>query len=261
VNLKQLSHALASAFGPIFAPRRAKRQAALSAAFPRPWKDFLKTRCDHYRRLPVAYRAEFDRQVQIFLAEKQITGIETQVTDEIKLLVAASAVMLTVGWPGYTWDQLTEVLVYPQDFDRDYRFGGTDLSGQVHPWGIMILSAPALLRSFAVTDDGYHLGVHECAHLLDLAQTRCDGLPPYLSDESIRKWTTIMKHEEERLRRGDSVLSPYGLSAPAELFAVAVEAFFQTPVALMNSHNELYTFLSSYFRQDPAAWRSSPAAS
>ena len=178
-------------------------------------------------------------------------------SDEVKLLVAASAVMLTVGWAGYTWDQLTEVLVYPDDFDSDYRFGRPDRSGQAHPWGIVILSAPALLRSFAVRDDGYHLGVHEFAHLLDLAKTRFDGIPPYLSDESIRKWETIMAQEEERLRRGDSALSPYGLSAPAELFAVAVEAFFQTPVVLASSHSELYAFLSSYFRQDPAAWSAS----
>ena len=35
----------------------------------------------------------------------------------------------------------------------------------------------------------------------------------------------------------------YGLSGPVELFAVAVEAFFQTPVALTRSHTELYAFL------------------
>ena len=254
VNLRQFGHALASAFGRIFAARRVRRQAILSAPFPRRWKDFLETRSDHYRRLPAAYRAEFDRQVQIFLAEKRITGIETHVSDEVKLLVAASAVMLTAGWTGYTWDQLTEVLVYPEDFDADYRFGRKDLSGQAHPWGIVILSAPALLRSFAETDDGYHLGAHEFAHLLDLAQSRFDGIPPYLSDESIRKWLTIMEREEDRLRRGDSELRPYGLSGPEELFAVAVEAFFQTPAALTRSHSELYAFLSSYFRQDPAAW-------
>ena len=154
----------------------------------------------------------------------------------------------------YTWDQLTEVLMYPDDFDRDYRFGRPDLSGQAHPWGIVILSAPALLRSFARTEDGYHLGVHEFAHLLDLAQTRFDGIPPYLSDGSIRKWVTIMAQEEERLRRGNSELSPYGLTGPEELFAVAVEAFFQTPVALTRSHSELYAFLAAYFGQDPAEW-------
>jgi Mlc titration factor MtfA (ptsG expression regulator) len=216
----------------------------------------LRTRSDHYRRLPRAYRAEFHKQVQMFLAEKQITGVETDVSDEIKLLIAASAVTLTVAWPGNTWDELAEVLVYPTDFDRDYRFNRKELAGQAHPWGIVILSTPALLHSFSEHDDAYHLGYHEFAHLLDRSHT--GGIPAYLSDESIRKWMAIMDREEERLRLGDSELHPYGLSSRAELFAVAVEAFFLTPVTLKYRHRELYSFLATYFRQDPAMW-SKPA--
>ena len=172
----------------------------------------------------------------------------------MRLLVAASAVMLSLGWPSYTWDQLAEVLLYPEDFDRDYKFGGTEASGITHPWGIVILSVPALRRSFEETDEGYHLGFHEFAHLLDLAQTRFDGIPPYLTDDSTRQWLRILEKEESRLRRGDSVLDPYGLSGPVEFFAVAVEAFFQIPFALADRHGELYAFLSSYFCQDPATW-------
>ena len=56
------------------------------------------------------------------------------------------------------------------------------------------------------------------------------------------------------MRRGDSVLDPYALTGPEELFAVAVEAFFQTPRDLAERHGELYGFLSSYFRQDPVDW-------
>jgi MtfA peptidase len=236
-----------------FAPGQARRRRILSVPIPRFWTDSLQARSGHYRRLPADYRAQFNEQVQMFLAERRITGIDTPLSDELKLLVAASAVTLTVGWPGYTWDQVTEVLVYPEDFDRDYSLGA-DLSGQAHPWGIVILSAPALQRSFDVTDVRSHLGVHEFAHLLDLAHSRFDGIPPYLSDESIRQWMAIMAQEEERLRRGDSELSPYGLTGPEELFAVALEAFFQTPVAVKRSHGELYEFLAGYFRQDPAAW-------
>jgi len=255
VNLGTLAWTVASLLRRILGTDRTRRHANLPVELPQSWKDLLKSRSDHYRRLPVLYRPEFHQQVHTFLATKRITGVETHVTDEITLLVAASAVTLSVGWPGYTWDRLAEVLVYPSNFDRDYRFGGSDLSGQAHPWGIVILSAPVLLRSFEKAGDGYHLGYHEFAHLLDRSHT--GGVPADLSDESIRTWATIMAREEERLRRGDSALQPYGLSGPAELFAVAVEAFFLNPVTLVSSHGELYAFLASYFRQDPAAWSAS----
>lgn len=101
---------------------------------------------------------------------------------------------------------------------------------------------------------GYHVGFHEFAHLLDLLQSRFDGIPSGLSDDSIQRWMTIVQYEEDRLRRRDSVLDPYALSGPVEFFATTVEAFLQTPVALADRHGELYEFLSTYFCQDPASW-------
>ena len=257
-RLHQIAWALISRLGRASTRRRKQRQAALSIPFPRLWNELLQTRSEHYRRLPTAHRDHFRHQAQIFLSEKRITGVEMEVGEATRVLVAASAVSLTAGWPDYTWDQLAEVLLYPDDFDRDYNFGGTDASGRAHPWGIVILSVPALNRSFDISSDGYHVGFHEFAHLLDLAQTRFDGIPSYLTDDAIRRWVKIVQHEEDRLRRGDSVLDPYALSNPVEFFATAVEAFFQTPVALADRHGELYTFLSSYFHQDPASW-SQPA--
>jgi Mlc titration factor MtfA (ptsG expression regulator) len=119
---------------------------------------------------------------------------------------------------------------------------------------VVILSHPALEASFSATGRRGHVGFHEFAHLLDLSRASFDGVPSYLRDEGVRQWTGLIAHERERLERGDSVLDPYGLSSPPELFAVAVEAFFQDPVAVANGHRELYAFLASYFNQDPAAW-------
>jgi MtfA peptidase len=217
-------------------------------------------------------RQEFDSQIQVFLAEKRITPVETRLTGEARLLVAASAVTLTAGWPGYTWDQLREVLVYPDHFDRDYQFASTRLAkgasaeepgadpiltGQAHPWGVIVLSLPALTESVAATRQrGSHVGFHEFAHLLDLARSGFDGVPSYLPDDGVRRWTGLIEQERERLERGDSVLDPYGLSSPPELFAVAVEAFFQNSAAVANGHRDLYAFLAEYFNQDPATWLS-----
>jgi Mlc titration factor MtfA (ptsG expression regulator) len=219
----------------------------------------------HYRSLPPEVRQEFNRQVQVFLTDKQITPVETRLTAEARLLVAASAVTLTAGWPGFTWDQLREVLVYPEHFDRDYEFASGSsadpiMTGQAHPWGVVILSHPALQASFAATSvRGSHVGFHEFAHLLDLSSARFDGVPSYLPDDAVRRWIALMEREQQRLERGESVLDPYGLSSPPELFAVAVEAFFQVPAAIAHEHRELYEFLALYFNQDPAAWVSGQA--
>jgi len=232
----------------------AQRLAALAASFPESWREVLLDRYDHYDRLPDELRARFEDDVRLFLAQKRITGVEVEVTDELRLLVAASAVTLSLEWPDYDWDQLAEVLLYPQDFDRDYGFESEDLAGQAHPWGTLILSVPALLGSFADPDDAYHVGIHEFAHLLDADHTHFDGIPVGLRPHRSAEWVALVEKEMERLRRRKSVLDPYGGEDPVEFLAVAVEAFFETPLALRRRHRELYAILSEYFAQDPAAW-------
>ena len=234
--------------------RTARRRAALARPFPARWRELLVEGYDHYERMDAAWRARFEDDVRLFLAEKRITGIGIETSEELRVLVAASAVTLSVGWPDYEWDQLTEVLLYPDDFDRDYAFGGSERSGEAHPWGTVILSVPSLHESFEVPDDAYHVGIHEFAHLLDVDQTHFDGIPVGLSGVRAREWVRIAEQEMERLRHGRSEFDEYGANDPVEFLGVAVEAFFEIPQRVRRRHRELYAILAEYFGQDPAAW-------
>ena len=234
--------------------RAERRRALLRTPFPEPWRRFLLDRCDPYERLPVELRARFEQDLRVFLAEKRITGVGIRATEELRLLVGASAMTLSVGWPDYEWDRLTEVLLYPQDFARDYGFEMKELSGQAHGWGTVILSAPALIESFDHPDDGYHVGIHEFAHLVQVEQARFAEIPPGLDEEYGREWTELVTAEMDRIRRGKSVLDAYAGENPSEFLAVAVEAFFEIPLELRDRHREVYAILAAYFRQDPAAW-------
>ncbi len=234
--------------------KAARRRALLARPFPSEWRELLLRQYDHYERLDTAWRSRFEQDVRLFLAEKRITGVGVELSDELRLLVAASAVTLSVGWPDYRWDQLGEVLLYPDDFDRDYGIGGDELSGEAHPWGTVILSVPALIESFEYPDDAYHVGIHEFTHLLDLAQTHFEGIPAGLDDGQAREWVAVAEKEMERLRHGRSVFDDYGAHDPVEFLGVAVEAFFEIPQLVRRRHARVYEILSGYFRQDPAAW-------
>jgi len=234
--------------------RWSRRRAALALPFPEPWRTFLLDRYEHYHRLPPDLRRRFEDDVRIFLAEKRVTGVGIEATDDLKLLVAASAVTLSLGWPGYEWDRLTEVLLYPDDFDRDYNLEPGEQLGETHAWGTVILSVPALHESFEDPWDAYHVGLHEFAHLLDLGQGEFEGIPAGIDAAAAAEWVAVVEKERERMRRGKSVIDDYGEDDPVEFLGVAVEAFFEVSLALRLRHREVYRILSGYFRQDPAAW-------
>lgn len=234
--------------------REARRRAAAEAPFSPRWRAILAHRYDHYARLPPGLRPALEGRVQAFLAEKRITGVGVVVTDELRVLVAASAATLSLAWAAYPWDQLAEVLLYARDFDRDYSFEGRELAGEAHPWGTIIMSVPTLQQSFDHPHDGYHVGLHEFAHLLDKVGTHFDGILPGLDEVRSREWVALAAREMERMRRGESVIDPYGAESAVEFLAVAVEAFFERPIALRRGHAEVYSMLRDYFGQDPAAW-------
>lgn len=234
--------------------RWARRRAAVALPFPDAWRRFLEDRYEHYHRLPPELRRRFEDDVRIFLLEKRITGVGIEATDDLKLLVAASAVTLSVGWPDFEWDRLTEVLLYPDDFDRDYNLEPGEQLGETHAWGTVILSVPALHESFEDPWDAYHVGLHEFAHLLDLGQGEFEGIPAGLGPAGAAEWVALVEKERERMRRGKSVIDDYGEDDPVEFLGVAVEAFFEVSLALRLRHAEVYRILCAYFHQDPAAW-------
>jgi len=61
----------------------------------------------------------------------------------------------------------------------------------------------------------------------------------------------VMGEAFERLcKKGSPVLDDYGCEGPAEFFAVASEAYFQSGVRLKRHHRDLFELLRDYYLLD-----------
>ncbi len=216
----------------------------------------LERRVSFYARLHEEDRRRFEALVAVFLGEHSITGVDdVEVTREVRLLVGASAVRLVFGRPEWEYPDFGEILIYPGPFRTDGSYStqlddpSTAASGLVHSIGGVIISLPDLYRGFDDETDGYNVGYHEFAHVLD--GRRPDGVPDNLELGAYRGWAQVMHSEFERVRRGDSLLRGYAGSSPAEFFACSVEAFFEEPVRMRRAAPELYDQLAGYFNQKP----------
>lgn len=283
----------------IAARRERMRRKVLREPFPLAWREILVRRVGFYRQLDVQESQRFEQEIQLFLAEQRIYPLRSArgegvassgrdagdgsghelwrhfpegLTEEHKVLIAASAATLLIGRPDWRLPTVRDVVVYPMPFSQEsYEVGPFgDTVGQVHAFGPIILSLPDLLRAYPVQGSQSvnqvieigdlsgptgNVGIHEFAHVLDFmgADGRAGGLPALIAPEDRQAWAQQLRLEHERLLVGQSVLHPYGTRSDAELFAVAVEAFFMDSVRLRALHGDLYQLMCSLFQQDPAA--------
>ncbi len=238
-----------------FALRRPLRRARLlRAPFPARWREVLEAQVPFYQRLDGAGRRRFENDVRFVLAEHRFEGVDGVVaTDELRLLVAAAAAMLLHGRPGWELPAGRSILLYPGSFDERYVATGGPILGQAHGQGPLIFSVPSLRHGFADPGDGENVALHELAHALDFEQARADGVPAQLAPRAVGPWLRLLHRERDRIFTGESALRDYAASSEAELFAVAVEQFFEAPRELREKSPQLYEALAQFFAQDPAS--------
>lgn len=231
-----------------------RRRRLLTAPFPERWREVLERRVAFYRALDPDGRRRFEDDVRIFLAEQRIFADRgATLDDETRLLIAASAAMLCHGMPDFEWPSLRDIVVYPRAFDEGYQTSnGANIAGMVHAQGPILFSQRELKLGFS-RGDGHNVGLHELAHVIDFADGRADGVPGDLEWVATAPWVALVARRlAARRKRSGGVLRAYAGTNEAELFAVAVEAFFEKPVELRRRDPELYAHLAEYFRQDPA---------
>jgi len=198
----------------------------------------------------------FEKKVQIFLSEKKITGIETDVDNAARLLIASAAIIPVFKIEDWEYDTLGEILVYPDRFDYDYNFksGNRDVLGMVvQHTSSLIISKKELFKGFSSMDGG-NTAIHEFIHKIDEEDGDIDGLPVLmLNREQLAQWKSIRALEIKKIEEGKSDLDSYALSGESEFLAVAGEYFFELPERMKENSPDLYNIMKIIFRQDTAS--------
>ena len=256
--------------GPFLAERRRERLRA--QPFPATWRDILDRRVPYFRLLPRDLQRQLEQHVQVFVAEKFFIGCAGQeITDEVRVTIAAQACLLILNRKSDYFPNLTQVLVYPGAFVVERLMPSTlgvpgilqeqrqALSGESWTQGQVILSWADVMEGAAIVDDGRNVVIHEFAHQLDQQKGYANGAPWLGRRDRYPRWSHVMSEEFARLQQQASVgeaslFSHYGATSPAEFFAVVSEVFFEQPRSMAASHPALYDELRTLYRVDPATF-------
>jgi MtfA peptidase len=246
-----------------------RRHRLRSLPLPTEWERVIEHNVGFFESLSSADRRALFGNTQVLLAEKRFEGCGgLELTDEIRVTVAAYAAVLLLGRDTDYYPRLTSVLVYPSAYvargerhlgdgiweegDR-VRLGETGLR-----LGAVVIAWDDVPRGREGRNASGNVVLHEFAHQLDFEDHVADGTP-LLEPGQRASWSQVFGDEYERLRcavdAGEpTVLDPYGAKNRVEFFAVATEAFFCRGGELQAAHSALYRELRAFYHQHPAAW-------
>ena len=245
---------------------RLRRQKLMSTLPPETWRPILEKTLPIIGCLSDHHRQQLFGKMQVFLAGKKFEGCGGQeITEEIRVTIAAQACMLLLGRDTKMYPRLKTILVYPHTYQGGQQglFGGGSAEGARlgESWdrGVVVLSWNSVIggaRNFA---DGHNVTFHEFAHQLDQEDGAADGAPILGERSAYVTWARVFNREYKALvkltRRGKKdVIDRYGATNPAEFFSVATETFFEKPRQMKSTHPELFKELMHYYRVDPTDW-------
>lgn len=255
---------------------RYRLKKALEAPFPQEWIGYLEQNIDIYTRLPRELRLQLRKMIKQFLHQKHFSGAGgLEITDEMRVTIAAQACMLQINRGGGLYPKLKYIIVYPTTFivDRAQASDSGVVSSQNRrvlgeSWqnGKVILAWDNVLHGASNFVDGQNVVLHEFAHQLDSESGMADGAPLLAGKSCYRSWAQTLSGEYSELQKDtvfgrESVMDHYGATNPAEFFAVATETFFEKPRQMAKHHKELFDILANYYRIDPRDWIHAPEES
>ena len=202
-----------------------------------------------YNKLNKSNKIIFEDRIGLFLAEIVISEVGKEVPDkETCFYVASSAIIAYWGLPYWNYGELSEVIVYPDNFTSDNIINeNAFIEGKVYHGGIMntamILSLTALKKGFSNNLDYENVGIHEFSHLIDKSNGAIDGKPYYIKNDEELIWFHLLDEEINKIKNNISDINPYAASNYSEFFAVIMEYYKERPLDFKKNHYKLFHFL------------------
>lgn len=202
----------------------------------------LKQNFPFYSRLSDRRKKYFRHRVASFINRYGFVGRDgLTVTEEMKVKIAGTAVMLTFGMRGYLPNIFSVVVVYPDVFmsvSGDYHKGEFNALA-----GAVVFSWKHFEEGLLYSNDNLNLGLHEFAHVLhvDAMRRRRVGTSSVIFNDAFTKVVDYANDSRNKQKLVDAgYFREYAFTNKYEFIAVLLEHFFETPQEFSRQFPELY---------------------
>lgn len=212
-------------------------------------KRILERQFTFYTKLTSKEKKYFEHRVASFIKDKDFLGREDLVvTEEMRVLISATAVMLTFGFRDYFIGLISKIIIYPKVFysttNKAYH------KGEFNPkLKALVLSWEDFVEGYCNSNDNLNLGIHEVTHAIHLNSLKTSGVSAIVFRDSFNELSKLLyKNEDLRNELKDSnYFRTYAFTNQFEFLAVVIENFIETPQDFKLKFPEVYNKVKQMF--------------
>ena len=196
-----------------------------------------------YKKLEDKEKRYFEHRVASLIKDKFFIGREgLTVTDEMKVLISATAAMLTFGFRDFYIGLINKIFIYPDEFYS--QINEEFHKGEFNPTlKALVISWKHFKEGFEIANDNVNLGIHEFTHAIHLNSIKERDVSSTIFEDSFKELIELIREEEDlrnRLVQAD-YFRDYAFTNQFEFLAVIVESFIENPNELKNQFPKVYS--------------------
>ncbi|MFI1770491.1 zinc-dependent peptidase [Thalassobellus citreus] len=194
-------------------------------------KRILQEQFSFYKKLNDKEKKYFEHRVASFIKDKDFISREGLIiTDEKKVLISATAVMLTFGFRDFYIGLISKIVIYTKAFYS--KTNDAYHKGEFNPkLKALVLSWEDFQEGYKIDNDNLNLGIHEFTHAIHLNSIKYRDISSTIFKDSFKELSVLLTSEEglkERLTKSE-YFRGYAYTNQFEFLAVVIENFIETP--------------------------------
>lgn len=208
-------------------------------------KRILEKEFPFYRSLSVKKQHYFEHRVKEFIKKYQFIGKDIAVTEQMRMLIAGTYVMLTFGMRNYLVNQFSKIIVYA----KNYYSTSNEVyhKGEFNPrMKVIAFSWKDFVLGHSTLNDNINLGLHEFSHALHFhcLQKRDPSAVIFRDefDKVIQYYNDVDLNNELRTK---GYFRLYAYENQFEFLSVILEHFFETPDVFKKHHPHLFATIAT----------------
>lgn len=208
-------------------------------------KQILEKEFPFYRTLSIKKQHYFEHRVKEFIGKYEFIGKDIAVTEQMRMLISATYVMLTFGMRNYLVNQFSRILIYATNYystsNEAYH------KGEFNPrMKVIAFSWEDFVLGHSTLNDNINLGLHEFSHALHFhcLQKRDPSAVIFRDefDKAIQYYKDVDLNTELRAK---GYFRLYAYENQFEFLSVILEHFFETPHVFKKYHPHLFATIAA----------------